>query len=58
MTYFLLWKDKDVGGAPDDDDDDDDSLFGSGDESSSSSDDDLPALGGLRQYTAAMFLKK
>lgn len=41
-----------------DDDDDDDSLWGSDHESSSSSDDELPSVGGLRQYTAAMFLKK
>ncbi|VDI13316.1 translation initiation factor 3 subunit C [Mytilus galloprovincialis] len=44
--------------AADDDDDDDDSLWGSDHESSSSSDDELPSVGGLRQYTAAMFLKK
>ncbi|CAG2242721.1 EIF3C [Mytilus edulis] len=43
--------------AADDDDDDDDSLWGSDHESSSSSDDELPSVGGLRQYTAAMFLK-
>ena len=41
-----------------DDDDDDDSMWGSDAETSSSSDDELPSVGGLRQYTAAMFLKK
>ena len=39
-----------------DDDESDDSMFGDDDDDDTSDDDDLPA-GGLRELTAAMFLK-